>query len=231
MALTTPITRDIVVSEKRNYVLTYSFCELGVTPSAGDIIAKAFPRFTYDAFFIGFLGSSSPKPVRKMFAPGDKLWRRTGSKVGRFDEYSAEYEFPVATEIQDAAAINLPFSISEGTLSVTIPFGASFSRVLSETTGIMSTDDMYAENDPATYVYAVVSKGVSIGSGYVNITIDLAAPVVDANAAPTVCSTSAIVCARLGKVGRLNSIPLSLIAATKKPWCAWLWCLMSDTGG
>jgi hypothetical protein len=188
VAITTPISRDIVVSEKRNYVLSYTFCDKTNVPAAGDIIAKAFPRFASSALFIGFLGYNSTTLVNRMFSAGDKLWRRTGSKTGKFDPYSPQLEWAVATEIQDAEALSLPFTISAGVLSVTIPFGTTFSRVLDETTGNMSTDDMYYANDPAKYIYAITLSGVTLGVGYIDITIDLSKPVVVQETPPTVCS-------------------------------------------
>jgi hypothetical protein len=191
VAISTPISRDIVVSEKRNYVLSYTFCDQNNVPSLSDIVAKAFPRFANNALFIGFLGYNSTTIANRMFSPGDRLWRRTGSKTGKFDPYSPQLEWPVATEILDVDALTLPFTISAGVLSVTIPFGASFSRLLSDTTGVMSTDDMYYANDPAKYIYAVTSKGVTLGSGYIDITIDLGKPIVTPDTPPTVCSVKA----------------------------------------
>lgn len=147
MALTLPITRDIVVSEKRNYVLAYTFCDLGVLPSSSDIVAKAFPRFAHDALFVGFLGANAENTTTRFFSPGEKLWRRTGTKQkvtnGQLESYA------VATTIEDADAIALPFSISGGTLNITIPFGTSFSRHVEAATGVMSNDDMYLPNSPA----------------------------------------------------------------------------------
>lgn len=188
MALTLPITRDIVVSERRNYTLTYTFCDLGVVPSSSDIVAKAFPRFSRDALFIGFLGASATKPTTRFFSPGDKLWRNTATtRQGRFSEFVPLQDYGVAVEVQDTSAINMPFSISNSALTITIPFGQSFYRYVNPDTGVMSLDDMYLPNDPAKYIYAIMNNGVQLGGGIIDITIDLGKPVVD-DKQPTVCS-------------------------------------------
>jgi hypothetical protein len=73
--------------------------------------------------------------------------------------------------------------------SITIPFGASFSRYVNPETGVMSRDDMYLPNDPARSYYIVMSGDTLIGNGTIFITIDLGRPPVDEEEKePTVCS-------------------------------------------
>jgi len=189
MAMTLPITRDIVVSESRSYYIDYAFCDLGVVPSDGNIIAKAFPRFAHDALFIGILTNYSTYAVTRFFSPGDKLYRRTGnSQKGRMSLYAPEQDYPVAYPVEDSQAIDLFHYIENGVLRVVIPFGVTFSRYVS-TTGYMSTDDMYLPNSPMKYAYAVMSGADQIGGGTIDITIDLGKdPNNKKDEQPTVCS-------------------------------------------
>ena len=173
MSLTLPVSRNIVISEKRDYTLTYSFCEQSAVPESASIIAKAFPRFSEDTYFEGFLGASSSTPVRRFFSAGESLWRVTGEKTGQLYAGSPVVAYSIATKIEDASAVSLSFSLSGGRLSVLIPFGSSFSRMISPVSGAMSKDDMALGNSPARYIYAVMSGAAAIGSGYIDITIDL----------------------------------------------------------
>jgi hypothetical protein len=191
VALTLPVTRDIVVSERRNYVLSYAFCDLGIVPLGGSIFAKAYAKFSESALFEGFIGVSAERPTIRFFSPGEKLYRNSGvTRKGRMvNDFTALLDYGVATEVKDADAPSLPNLIANGVLSITIPFGASFSRYVNPETGVMSRDDMYLPNDPARYYYIVMSGDTLIGSGTIFITIDLGRPPVDEEEKePTVCS-------------------------------------------
>jgi hypothetical protein len=195
VALTLPVTREIVVSEKRNYSISYSFCDLGMVPSSGNITAKAYPRFSKDSLFEGFLGITADRPTLKFFSPGQRLYRNTGNiRYGRvLNDFAPLLPYGVATEVTDAQATTLPHSIANGTLAITIPFGATFSRYVDPVTGVMSRDDMYMPNDPAKYQYLVLNNDVLIGNGEINITIDLGVDVPSkAEAQPTVCSVKVV---------------------------------------
>jgi len=194
VALTLPVTRDIVVSEKRNYVLSYAFCDLGVVPLDGNIFAKAYAKFSESSLFEGFIGASAARPTIRLFSPGEKLYKNSGvTRPGRMiNDYTALIDYGVATEVKDADAPSLPHSISSGVLNVVIPFGATFSRYVDSVTGVMSTDDMYLPNDPARYYYLIMDGDTLIGSGTIFITIDLGKPTVDENQKPTVCSVKVV---------------------------------------
>lgn len=190
MAFTFPIVRDIVVSEKRNYVLSYSFCDLGIVPLGGNIFAKAYAKFAESSLFEGFIGTGAARPTIRFFSPGEKLYRNSGvTRPGRMvNDFTALIDYGIATEVRDADAPTLPNSITNGVLNVTIPFGASFSRYVNPATGVMSRDDMYLPNDPARYYYIIMDGDTLIGTGTIFITIDLGKPPVDEDEKPTVCS-------------------------------------------
>lgn len=189
MALVLPITRDIVLAEKRDYTIALSFCDLGVVPSS--IIAKAFPAFAYPRLFDGFLEASSSTPVRKFFEPGENLWRTAGTKLGRYVSWEPEGPIPVATQIMDASAIVLQHSLSNGVLTVTFPFATSFTRTLNPLDGSMSKNDMDPSNSPAKYAYGIFNGETHLCGGWLDIPIDSADPTsgtIDPPRPPTVCS-------------------------------------------
>jgi hypothetical protein len=94
----------------------------------------------------------------------------------------------------------MPISLSGRVITVTIPFGTSFSRLLIPN-GLMSDDDTDTRNDPAFYYYGVGDSYQQLGGGIINVTIDLStvtppppvtpetpSPPATPGAAPSLCS-------------------------------------------
>jgi len=201
MALQLPILRDVTVSEKRSYKITYGFCNLGISPNDSGLFAKAFPRFARPAMGFAFfdeLPTQSATPVRRFFSAGDILWRRTGSRSGPpTQEQPQGGQYAVYTRAPD---VSMPISLSGRVITVTIPFGTSFSRLLIPN-GLMSDDDTDTRNDPAFYYYGVGDSYQQLGGGIINVTIDLStvtppppvtpetpSPPATPGAAPSLCS-------------------------------------------
>ena len=195
MAVDLPINRDMTISEKRNYTLKYKLCPKSLLPSGPintytGFYAKAFPKMSVSVTRTCFLGVEATAPVMKTFQPGDKFWRHTGTKSGSWPaSFSPAQDYAVLTQFDDRNAPQLTCSFADNTLSVTIPFGATFSRYVYPF-GLMSDDDSLLENDPIRYNYAVLAGTTIVGQGTIYITIDLGRPIVPP---PTfsVCSSEA----------------------------------------
>ena len=190
MSLTIPAYRDINVSEKRTYTITYDFCGLGTAPTTYGLFATAYPRFAYPAVDVAFFdfssGSPATKPTRRFFSTGDALWKVTGERSGPPTQdrpLGGQYNVWTA-----APEVQMPVSLSGRVITVTIPFGASFTRLINPD-GSVSSSDANESNDPIFYYYGVGTGGSQIGGGSINVTIDLSVvtpltPVAD----PTLCS-------------------------------------------
>lgn len=191
MALTLPVTRDVVISEKRNYFLKYSFCNLGLVPSQADVIAFAAPLFSVDVLVQGFIRSAT-KIETRLFPKGQNLMRRTGTRLGKLNQFAQELEYPVLQYVGQSQWPSLPCSISGGVLTVTLPFGPTFYRYVDPVTGKMDkVSDLETINDPALYYYSVISKGVILAGGFITITIDLSVDVEDpVDTEPTICTVN-----------------------------------------
>jgi len=195
MAVDLPINRDVTISEKRNYTLKYNLCPKSLLPSGPinsytGFYAKAFPKMSVSMSRICFLGQDATSPVFKTFQPGEKLWRYAGFKQGKWpSQYEADKDYSVFTQFSDLNAPWLTCALAGSTLSVTIPFGATFSRYVYPY-GAMSDEDTLLENDPMRYNYAVLAGTTIVGQGTIYITIDLGRPIVPP---PTfsVCSSEA----------------------------------------
>jgi hypothetical protein len=189
MPLGLPIFRDVTVSEKRVYTIRYDFCTQGSVPTSQYLFAKAYPRYSYpaeaQAFFDKPYSAPSTVPVRRFFSPGDALWRRTGSRLGKATPFQPELQWAVYTP---APEVTLPVTISGYVITVTIPFGPSFTRFVNDN-GSVSQDDSYPENDPVLYHYAVANGGLQFAGGSIKIAIDLSVVTPTTPATPaTLCS-------------------------------------------
>jgi hypothetical protein len=190
MALTLPVLRNIVISEKREYTLKYLFCDLGLVPNNSDISAFAVPLFSVDCLFVGFVGQYSERPVTRFFGAGENLRRFSGvTKLGKTQEFSAELPYSVVELIPFNQWPLLQTSVSGSALTVTLPFGATFSRYVDPVSGKMDkASDLEPRNDPAKYYYTINHKNTYIAGGVIDITIDLGVDVVKENTEVTVCS-------------------------------------------
>jgi hypothetical protein len=199
MSLTLPINRRVTVSERRNYTLTYSFCDFTNVPASGSqILAKALPRFQGFLSDVGFWQETTSSPYatyasRRTFGTGDMLWRQTGTRSGKESQFSATRDYNVYTKV--VTAVDLPVSIGGGLLSVTIPFGATFTRRLLDNNA-MDLEDTFIGNDPMNYYYYISVAGsqyaggsLAVGVGSIVVEIDLGQPApVTPVTPPTVCS-------------------------------------------
>ena len=203
MALQLPIKRDIVVAEKRNYLLEFDLCDLSLPPDVSTLTAFAYPVFSSPLLFTGLIFDTAYTPYLgvpdslgrvatiKTFAPNDPLYIRYATVSGKlFANRNDSVLLPV---VAFRPQTRLPFTYSNGKLVVFIEFGPSFSRVVPQV-GPMGdlqsipwtpehwrnyNDELHPSNSPFRYKY-FISQGsgqsgtyMAIAQGNIDITIDV----------------------------------------------------------
>lgn len=135
MAVQLPLTIPVEISERRNYTVKINVCDVSAAIDTTKLQVKAYPTFSGSQVIRGFLNSSATYPdfVNVTSYLDVRQYRVAGTRefVPAYKYYRIpEGVYPVLSYTPYVslmpAPISLAWSYASKTLSVTLPFAASF---------------------------------------------------------------------------------------------------------